>query len=71
MAEIMRSIRHRFGHSPWLLDILWRIPAGENMHQLVRMANEMTHNRVHSDKLSPSKDLLSYLVRSCFTHFSL
>ncbi|KAJ8486842.1 hypothetical protein ONZ51_g4582 [Trametes cubensis] len=51
-----------FGHSPWLLDILWRIPAGENMHQLVRMADEMTHNRVNSDKLSASKDLLSYLM---------
>ena len=45
------------------MDILWHIPATKDMHGLVRLAAEMTRNRMAAKELPPFKDLMSYLVR--------
>nr|BED43033.1 cytochrome P450 monooxygenase [Trametes versicolor] len=51
-----------FGHSPWLLHVLWRIPATKDMHKLVTMTAEMARKRVGSKEPPTSRDLLSYLI---------
>ncbi|KAL1949708.1 hypothetical protein VTO73DRAFT_8589 [Trametes versicolor] len=51
-----------FGHIPWLLQVLWRIPATKEMHQLVTMTAEMTHKRVGTKDAPTSRDLLSHLI---------
>ncbi|KAI0667857.1 cytochrome P450 [Trametes maxima] len=53
-----------FGHAPWLLQILYRLPATDSMHQHVKLASRMTRNRVNSNASAASKDLLSYLIES-------
>ncbi|KAI0667892.1 cytochrome P450, partial [Trametes maxima] len=61
-AKFSTVMMDTFGQSPWLLDILWRIPATRDMHHLVRMTAAMTHNRLKSKELPTSRDLLSYLT---------
>ncbi|KAI0648721.1 cytochrome P450 [Trametes meyenii] len=61
-GKFSTAMMDTFGQSPWLLDILWRIPATRDMHQLVRMTAAMTHNRLKSKEPPASRDLLSYLT---------
>lgn len=49
------------------MDILWQIPATKDMHQLVRLASQMTRTRVQAKELPGFRDLISYLV--CGFHF--
>ncbi|KAH9902440.1 cytochrome P450 [Cubamyces lactineus] len=51
-------------HAQWLLDILWRIPATENMHSLESLAAQMTQARVKSKDLPEFRDLTSYLLEA-------
>ncbi|OJT10972.1 Cytochrome P450 67 [Trametes pubescens] len=50
------------GQSPWVLDILWQIPTTKDMHQLVRLASQMTRTRVQAKELPAFRDLISYLM---------
>lgn len=52
-----------FGQSPWLLQIIRRIPVGREVHSFVRLAAEMTRNRLKAKDLPAFRDLMSYLVR--------
>ncbi|KAH9847877.1 cytochrome P450 [Lenzites betulinus] len=52
-----------FGHSPWLLHILWHIPASKSAHEYVRMTATMAHNRVNAQSDAPtSTDLVTLLL---------
>ncbi|KAI0636113.1 cytochrome P450 [Trametes polyzona] len=59
LATVMQD---SLGQSPWLMDILWHIPATKDMHQLVRLASQMTRTRVQSKDLPGFRDLISYLM---------
>ncbi|KAI0353726.1 cytochrome P450 [Trametes cingulata] len=61
-GKFSTAMMDTFGQSPWLLDILWRIPATKDMHQLVRMTAAMAHKRVESKEQPTFKDLVSYLM---------
>ncbi|KAI0759687.1 cytochrome P450 [Trametes elegans] len=61
-GKFSTAMMDTFGQAPWLLDILWRIPATKDMHQLVRMTAKMAHNRVRAQDGSASRDLVSHLL---------
>ncbi|KAI0741404.1 cytochrome P450 [Daedaleopsis nitida] len=58
LASVMMDV---FGQAPWLLDILWHVPATKDMHGLVKLAEEMTRDRMAAKELPRFKDLMSYL----------
>ncbi|KAI0833790.1 cytochrome P450 [Trametes gibbosa] len=59
LATVMQD---SLGQSPWLMDIMWHIPATKDMHQIVRLASQMTRTRVQSKDLPDFRDLISYLM---------
>ncbi|KAJ8463955.1 hypothetical protein ONZ51_g9915 [Trametes cubensis] len=52
------------GQSPWLLDILWHMPATKNMHTLEHLAATMMQRRMKSKDLPEFRDLSSYLLEA-------
>ncbi|KAI0636241.1 cytochrome P450 [Trametes polyzona] len=61
-GKFSTAMMDTFGQSPWLLDILWRIPATKDAHQLVMMTAEMSRKRMQSKEQPTTGDLLSYLI---------
>ena len=62
--RIAYSLVASLGQSPWLLDILWHMPATKNMHTLEHLAATMMQRRMRSKDLPEFRDLSSYLVSS-------
>lgn len=54
------------GQTPWLMDILWHLPASEAVHCLRRNAAELMRIRVRSKDVE-IRDLSSYLVSHPFS----
>jgi hypothetical protein len=58
------------GQAPWLMDILWHLPAGKGLHRMQHVATEMMRTRIKADKNVEMRDLASYLVsvhrKACF-----
>ncbi|KAI0648784.1 cytochrome P450 [Trametes meyenii] len=52
------------GHSPWLLDILWRLPTSRSMRRLIENSRYMMHSRLQAKELPPYRDLSSYLIEA-------
>ncbi|KAI8969884.1 cytochrome P450 [Trametes punicea] len=52
------------GQTPWLLDILWHVPATRRMHTLEDLAAQMMRARVQSKDLPEHRDLSSYLLEA-------
>lgn len=51
------------GQIPWLMDIIWHLPASDDIHKLRRVAQNMMRKRVHSKDVM-IQDLASYLLIS-------
>lgn len=51
------------GQTPWLLDIVWRLPLGRAMHRLTELAAELMENRLRVAEPRSFRDLVSFLVR--------
>ncbi|KAI0046870.1 cytochrome P450 [Auriscalpium vulgare] len=52
------------GQSPWLMDILWHIPVGKDMHELQKRAADMVRTRLNVVKPQALRDLMSYLIEA-------
>ncbi|EIM85229.1 cytochrome P450, partial [Stereum hirsutum FP-91666 SS1] len=50
------------GQAPWLMDILWHLPAGGAMLRLRDVAAELMRKRVVSTRTTEIRDLTSYLL---------
>ncbi|KAF8515285.1 cytochrome P450 [Gautieria morchelliformis] len=50
------------GQAPWLMDILWHLPAGKGLHRMQHVATEMMRTRIKADKNVEMRDLASYLI---------
>lgn len=51
-----------FGQTPWLMDIIWKLPGSASMHYLRGVAAQMMRTRVQASNVR-IRDLASYLVR--------
>ncbi len=56
-------IRYSVGLSPWLLDILWHLPATKTMHASRDLATSMMRTRMKAERALDYRDLSSYWVR--------
>ncbi|KAF8069224.1 cytochrome P450 [Lyophyllum atratum] len=61
-GKMAMAIVDSFGQAPWLLDILWHLPASQDVHQLRRAAQRMMQNRVKQSKNVDIQDVSSYLL---------
>ena len=52
-----------FSLTPWLFEILWYMPAGRDMHIMMKIAAQMVRVRRNTKDLPGFRDLMSYLVR--------
>ncbi|GJE99885.1 cytochrome P450 [Phanerochaete sordida] len=50
------------GQTPWLLDIVWRLPLGRAMHRLTELAAELMENRLRVTEPPAFRDLVSFLT---------
>ncbi|RDB27043.1 hypothetical protein Hypma_005048 [Hypsizygus marmoreus] len=49
------------GQAPWLLDILWHLPASDDIHKLQQASERMMKNRIKSKNVD-IQDVASYLL---------
>ncbi|GJE88926.1 cytochrome P450 [Phanerochaete sordida] len=50
------------GQTPWLLDIVWRLPLGRSMHRLTEIAAELMDHRLRITEPPSFRDLVSFLA---------
>lgn len=50
------------GQSPWLMDLLWHLPAGKGLRHFRALASKMMRSRILATSPPPFKDLVTYLV---------
>ncbi|GJE88938.1 cytochrome P450 [Phanerochaete sordida] len=50
------------GQTPWLLDILWRIPLGGSMHRMARLGENLMKTRLQAAEYPSFRDLVSFLT---------
>ncbi|KAF8526942.1 cytochrome P450 [Hysterangium stoloniferum] len=50
------------GQTPWLMDIMWHLPAGSEMQKLRNFAAETMRARIKADQDVQIRDLSSYLI---------
>ncbi|KAI0037701.1 cytochrome P450 [Auriscalpium vulgare] len=64
-AKMANVIPDSFGQSPWLMDILWHIPAGKDMFQFQKRVADMVRTRLNVAKPPQAlRDLMSYLIEA-------
>ncbi|KAI0763298.1 cytochrome P450, partial [Trametes elegans] len=52
------------GHAPWLLDVLWQIPASRNMRRLIENSRDIMLRRLNAAQPPSYRDLSSYLIEA-------
>ncbi|KAF8178952.1 cytochrome P450 [Pholiota molesta] len=62
-GKIATVLLDSVGQSPWLMDLIWHLPAGKSMVRLRERAAAMMRTRVKADSTTTVRDLTSYLVR--------
>ncbi|KAI0046882.1 cytochrome P450 [Auriscalpium vulgare] len=63
-GKIATAVLDSVGQTPWLMDLVWHLPAGKDMHELRRRAADMVRARINVVKPQALRDLMSYLIEA-------
>ncbi|KAL4262103.1 cytochrome P450 family protein [Pleurotus pulmonarius] len=61
-GKLATLVLDSIGQSPWLMDLIWHLPAGNSMVLLRERAAAMMRNRVRMDSATTTRDIASYLL---------